>query len=99
VAHWMIYVRCDSRRRIPSCARTSSLTIIRFYESAAAGADALLLIVAALDDDSLRSLRELTEDELAMDALVEVHTRDEMRRAINCGANIIGVKQSESGDV
>ena len=61
------------------------------YESAAAGADALLLIVAALDDDSLRSLRELTEDELAMDALVEVHTRDEMRRAINCGANIIGV--------
>jgi len=61
------------------------------YESAAAGADALLLIVAALDDDSLRSLRELTEDELAMDALVEVHTRDEMQRAINCGANIIGV--------
>ncbi|HEX7722543.1 MAG TPA: indole-3-glycerol phosphate synthase TrpC [Pyrinomonadaceae bacterium] len=61
------------------------------YESAAAGAGALLLIVAALDDDSLRSLRELTEDELAMDALVEVHTRDEMRRAINCGANIIGV--------
>jgi len=61
------------------------------YESAAAGADALLLIVAALDDHSLRSLRELTEDELAMDALVEVHTRDEMHRAINCGANIIGV--------
>ncbi|HEY0346845.1 MAG TPA: indole-3-glycerol phosphate synthase TrpC [Pyrinomonadaceae bacterium] len=61
------------------------------YESAAAGADALLLIVAALDDDSLRSLRELTEDGLAMDALVEVHTRDEMRRAIYCGANIIGV--------
>jgi len=61
------------------------------YESAAAGADALLLIVAALDDDRLRSLRKLTEDELAMDALVEVHTHDEMQRAINCGANIIGV--------
>src|SRR2546421_989266 len=61
------------------------------YESAAAGADALLLIVAALDDDSLRSLRELTENELAMDALVEVHTRDEMQRAIDSGANIIGV--------
>src|SRR2546421_12074316 len=61
------------------------------YESAAAGADALLLIVAALDDVSLRSLRALTEDELAMDARVEVHTRDEMRRAINCAANIIGV--------
>ena len=61
------------------------------YESAAAGADALLLIVAALDDDSLRSLRELTENELAMDALVELHTRDEMQRAIDSGANIIGV--------
>ncbi|HMH43014.1 MAG TPA: hypothetical protein VK557_05990, partial [Pyrinomonadaceae bacterium] len=35
--------------------------------------------------------RKLTEDELAMDALVEVHTHDEMQRAINCGANIIGV--------
>jgi len=61
------------------------------YESAAAGADALLLIVAALDDDRLRSLRELTENELALDALVEVHTRDEMQRAIDSGANIIGV--------
>lgn len=80
--------------------QTTSLPILRkdfilddyqVYESAAAGADALLLIVAALDDDSLRRLRELTEDELAMDALVEVHTRDEMERAINCGANIIGV--------
>ncbi|MFN2576806.1 MAG: indole-3-glycerol phosphate synthase TrpC [Pyrinomonadaceae bacterium] len=61
------------------------------YESAAAGADALLLIVAALADDSLKSLRQLTENELAMDALVEVHTREEMQRAIRCGANIIGV--------
>ena len=61
------------------------------YESAAAGADALLLIVAALDDESLRKLRELAENELAMDALVEVHTRDEMQRAVDCGANIIGV--------
>jgi indole-3-glycerol phosphate synthase len=80
--------------------RQTSLPILRkdfivddcqVYESAAAGADAVLLIVAALDDDSLKTLRELTEDELAMDALVEVHTRDEMQRAINCGANIIGV--------
>jgi len=61
------------------------------YESAAAGADALLLIVAAMDDNSLRRLRELTENELAMDALVEVHTRDEMQRAIDGGASIIGV--------
>ncbi|HSP62440.1 MAG TPA: indole-3-glycerol phosphate synthase TrpC, partial [Pyrinomonadaceae bacterium] len=61
------------------------------YESAAAGADALLLIVAALDDDTLVRLRRLTEDELGMDALVEVHTADEMKRAAACGAKIIGV--------
>src|SRR2546429_7150037 len=43
----------------------------QIYESAAAGADALLLIVAALDDDTLARLRTITEDELGMDALVE----------------------------
>jgi indole-3-glycerol phosphate synthase len=61
------------------------------YESAAAGADALLLIVAALDDEGLSSLRRLTEDDLQMDALVEVHTSDEMKRAVACGAKLIGV--------
>ena len=61
------------------------------YESAAAGADAVLLIVAALEDEKLFSLRRLIEDELRMDALIEVHTSDEMQRAIACGANVIGV--------
>lgn len=61
------------------------------YESAAAGADALLLIVAALDDDALLHLRRLAEDELGMDALVEVHDPDEMQRAAACGATLIGV--------
>lgn len=61
------------------------------YESAAAGADAVLLIVAALDDELLLILRRLIEDELGMDALVEVHTRDELQRALAAGANVIGV--------
>ncbi len=61
------------------------------YESAAAGADAILLIVAALEDHSLRRLRQLAEDELGMDALVEVHTGDEMKRATAAGATLIGV--------
>ena len=83
-----------------SIRETTSLTILRkdfildefqIYESANAGADALLLIVAALDDERLLRLRKLTEDDLGMDALVEVHTPDEMRRAIDCGAKLIGV--------
>lgn len=65
------------------------------YESAIAGADAILLIVAALDDESLFRLRRLAEDELQMDALVEVHTSDEMKRAAACGAKLIGVNNRD----
>jgi indole-3-glycerol phosphate synthase len=65
------------------------------YESAAAGADAILLIVAALDDELLARLRRLAEDELQMDALVEVHTSDEMKRAAACGAKLIGVNNRD----
>ena len=67
------------------------------YESAAAGADALLLIVAALDDATLTRLRQLTEDELSMDALVEVHTSEEMDRARSSGAKLIGVNNRNLG--
>jgi len=65
------------------------------YESAAAGADALLLIVAALDDQTLARLRRLTEDELGMDALVEVHTSEELDRAVAIGAKLIGVNNRD----
>lgn len=65
------------------------------YEAAAAGADAILLIVAALDDDLLRHLRSVAEDELGMDALIEVHTEAELRRASDCGATLIGVNNRD----
>ena len=67
------------------------------YESAAAGADALLLIVAALNAQTLVRLRRITEDELGMDALVEVHTREEMERASDSGAHLIGVNNRDLG--
>lgn len=65
------------------------------YESAAAGANALLLIVAALDDKTLRNLRAITEDELGLTALVEVHTKSELDRAVQCGARVIGVNNRD----
>jgi indole-3-glycerol phosphate synthase len=65
------------------------------YESAAAGADAVLLIVAALDDEPLVRLRRITEDELGMDSVVEVHTAGEMTRAAACGAQAIGVNNRD----
>lgn len=65
------------------------------YESAAAGADALLLIVSALDDELLIRLRVLAEEELGLDALVEVHTGDEMKRAVAAGAKLIGINNRD----
>ena len=67
----------------------------QIYESAAAGADAILLIVAALDDASLLSFRELAEDELGLDALVEVHTAEELKRAEASGAKLVGVNNRD----
>ena len=67
----------------------------QIFETAAAGADALLLIVAALDDDQLLRFRLITEEELGMDALVEVHTSSEMLRAERCGAKLIGINNRD----
>jgi indole-3-glycerol phosphate synthase len=63
----------------------------QIYESAASGADAVLLIVASLEDKQLSTLRELAEDDLGMDALVEVHDEHEMERAAATGATLIGI--------
>ena len=68
---------------------------IQIYEAAAAGADAVLLIAAALDDSALAKLRATAEDELGLDALIEVHTSEELRRAVMTGARIIGVNNRD----
>ncbi len=58
------------------------------------GADCLLLIVAALDPDELRSLHELALD-LGLDVLVETHDEREIEQALAVGARIIGVNQRD----
>ena len=65
------------------------------FESAAAGAAAVLLIVSVLDDSQLESLRLLAEEELGLDALVEVHNSEEMDRAAACGAKLVGVNNRD----
>jgi indole-3-glycerol phosphate synthase len=64
------------------------------YEARAYGADALLLIVAALDDAALRALLALTH-ELGMQALVEVHDEAELDRALAAGATLVGVNNRD----
>ena len=63
-------------------------------ESAANGADAILLIVAALTQDQLvRLLRGAKE--FRLDALVEVHSVDELQRALEAGAEIVGINNRD----
>lgn len=62
----------------------------QIHEARAHGADIILLIVAALDQNTLSSLLDRTES-LGMTALVEVHTVEEADRAIEAGATVIGV--------
>jgi indole-3-glycerol phosphate synthase len=64
--------------------------VYQLVEARAAGADAILLIVAGLDDTRLTSLLARAED-LELAALVEVHSREELHRAASAGAAIIGV--------
>ena len=58
------------------------------------GADAVLLIVAALDDAELRDLHALAVD-VGLDVLVEVHDEPELERAVAVGATVIGVNQRD----
>ena len=67
----------------------------QIYEAAVAGADAVLLIAAALDDRQLRVLRRVIEEVMGMDALVEVHNEEEMDRAARCGATLVGVNNRD----
>ncbi len=58
------------------------------------GADAVLLIAAALDDHELQAFHDLTT-QLGMDALVEVHDEAELDRALAVGATLVGVNQRD----
>jgi indole-3-glycerol phosphate synthase len=84
-----------SSTNLPLLRKDFIIDPMQIFEAAIAGADAVLLIVAALDDLSLGELRALAEDELRLDALVEVHTSEELRRALNSGARIIGVNNRD----
>jgi len=64
------------------------------WESRANDADSFLLIVAALSDDQLRDLIALGR-ELGMEPLVEVHTREELDRALEAGSRIVGVNNRD----
>ncbi len=75
---------------IPVLRKDFIVTSYQLWEARAYGADAVLLIVAALDQPTLVGLRERAES-LGMTALVEVHDEAETDRALDAGACVIGV--------
>jgi len=75
---------------LPVLRKDFILTEAQVYESVASGADAFLLIVAALTDEELKGLYELGRT-LQSDVLVEVHDLAEMDRALKIDAEIIGI--------
>ena len=81
---------------IPLLRKDFTTTPYQIHEARAHGADVILLIVAALDQDRLTALLDRTES-LGMTALVEVHTEEEAERAVAAGAKVIGDRPATAG--
>ncbi|MGQ0630140.1 MAG: indole-3-glycerol phosphate synthase TrpC [Sporichthyaceae bacterium] len=79
-----------ARVEVPILRKDFIFSGYQLWEARAHGADVILLIVAALEQSALVSLIERTQS-LGMTALVEVHTGEEARRAVDAGAKVVGV--------
>ncbi|MFI2102535.1 indole-3-glycerol phosphate synthase TrpC [Isoptericola sp. NPDC019693] len=79
-----------ARVDVPVLRKDFVVTPYQVWEARAHGADLVLLIVAALEQTVLTSLIERVHS-LGMTALVEAHTEDEVRRALDAGARVVGV--------
>lgn len=80
--------------RLPLLRKDFIFDAFQLYEACVAGANAVLLIVAILEDDLLTRLIKAA-DGLGLDALVEVHSAEEMLRASQAGASLIGVNNRD----
>jgi indole-3-glycerol phosphate synthase len=75
---------------VPVLCKDFIFTSYQLWEARAAGADMALLLVAAMDQNALVSLIERAES-IGLTPLVEVHDEDELERALDAGAKLIGV--------
>jgi indole-3-glycerol phosphate synthase len=80
--------------RIPCLRKDFMLDPFQVLEARASGADAILLIVAALNDAELGSMRDEAAG-MGLDVLCETHSRAEMERAVGLGFNLIGVNSRD----
>lgn len=80
--------------RVPLLRKDFITSEFQILEARAAGADAILLIVAALDDELLRELLDAAARH-GVAALVEAHSAEEAQRALDAGATILGVNSRD----
>ena len=94
---------CGSQEDLMAARRASELPVLRkdftvsphdVYDARVVGADAVLIIAAALSESELSSLTQLAVS-IGLDALVEVHDEEEAERAVEAGATLIGVNQRD----
>ncbi|MDQ3811076.1 MAG: indole-3-glycerol phosphate synthase TrpC, partial [Chloroflexota bacterium] len=86
--------RARAASGLPTLRKDFVIDAYQVWESRALGVDAVLLIVRALSDAELSSLLGLCE-RLELEALVETHSADEVRRALDAGARIVGVNNRD----
>lgn len=79
---------------LPMLRKDFMLEPIQIAESAAMGADAILVILAMIDDKTARTLMDEAEN-LGLDALVETHDESEIDRAVSLGATLIGINNRD----
>lgn len=80
--------------KLPLLRKDFIIDEIQIYEARAIGADGILLIVAALTDEKLKAYLKKAK-QLGLDALVETHDEEEVKRALAVGAEIIGVNNRD----
>lgn len=80
--------------RLPVLRKDFTIDEFQVIEAAAHGADAILLIAAVLEVSRMSALRDLAS-RFGMAALVEVHDADELERALQAGADMIGVNNRD----
>ena len=80
---------------LPCLRKDFTLDEVQVYESRAIGADAILLIVAAIPDDALLADLHALAIELGLSVLVEAHDASEVERALRAGALVVGVNSRD----
>lgn len=88
--HLSYLARIAKESPIPCLRKDFMVHEVQIYEAVVSGADAILLIVAGLTDEELKKLYDIARN-FQLDVLVEVHDIREMERALDLGADLIGI--------